>query len=291
MRISNKYKLLLIIILTSIFYVTNIGCRERRFQKAIIKLDKKMLDQKRAWPYNYTFMEYLQKLDNSRLMLESYKDRAKEASDNDDARRVHIMNTNIERYEATIKQLKDDHKFYNVYKMRQDKIKIDIKAKERLKREQEIAEIKYKKEIIRDEKEAAKQAKILIREKELILIKRRKRMEAKINEIEKTKKGNLKIVKQKQKELTALYKTAEEFGNTDNPSFTEKMKIINNELEILNNNNESISKQLDSLNVDLDKFIEENFNKKDTVTENQMILSKEDIPTTTKPINFNDSIK
>ena len=287
MRLYNKHYFFKIIILSAIFCIINNGCNsERRFQKAELKL--KQNNTIRAWPYNYSFTEYSDRFDNAIRMIDYYKESSSEASKNNDERRVQVMNKNIKRYESTIKQLKGDHKFYSVYKIRQDKIKTERKEKEKITKEKEREQIKFNKA---NTKETKRQTKDMMRERKEILDNKRKRMKTNIAELKDKRKNNSKSASQKQKEITTLKKIAQKSGAENNPSIKEEIERLNNEFLQIKHNNESISKQIDSLNLVLEKFIDENYNKKDTVIESQMKLSKDNIPTKTKPINISDSIK
>ncbi len=279
MQTSKIYRLLLTLIFTCSSTMYHYGYpSEKRFQKAVLKLDKEMLNQKRAWPYNYTFNEYLQQLDNTILRQEFYRKRASQAKEAGDERTLMTMKRNIESYQETIDRLKDDKKFYNVYKLRQDEIKIKIRQEEIKVKMAQKQEVEYQKTLQREANDIEKRKKQLLKEKQKKLDDNRHRLETQIAGLKKEAKTNTKRLSKYQKELYVLEEIIATDSIKDDPSINEGKTQLTYKINELNFKQDSISTELDIVTANLDKFIEENYSKKDTIVEKQMILST-DYPT------------
>lgn len=284
-----KYLLCLSIIFTLILLP---GCNaEKRLQKAIMELDQNKLNKQRAWPYNYTFQEYTYQLDNAKLRQEFYRKRGIQARIAGDKRTQAVMEKNVDQYQKTIDRLEDDKEFYKVYKMREHEIKLKLKEEQKVQAAIEKRKQKLDKEALKRDKTQDKHKKKLQRERQSILDNKMKRLENQKKEYISTHKETEKTLKDRRKELSTLEKIATESGSPNDTGFEEERERLNNEIERLNNTSIDLLNDIDSINIVIEKFIFENYNKKDTVVENQMKLTPQTVPQKTTPIEKSDSIK
>lgn len=251
---------------------------EKRVAKKLMKLDQDNLNNIRPWPYNYTYHEYVNMLDNAKIRQEFYRKRELQARIADDKRTQKTMQKNVDDYQKTINKLEKDRQFYKIYKLREKEIKVKIKQEQKVQKDIERQKANVDKEALRRQKESDKQRQQFIKERKQRLDEKKKRLENEKKLLVSKNKENGQAIKQKKKELADLQKIANESGDPDDPNFVEGISVLTMELQQLETEKQDIEQKLDDITIEIEEFIEEQYTPKDTVIENQMILSTDPIP-------------
>lgn len=291
--ISQKWPLLWLL-LAAIIVISQPSCNtEKRVAKRLMKLDKDNLNTKRPWPYNYTYHEYVQMLDNAKIRQEFYRKRSLQARIAKDKRTQDTMDDNVKEYQNTIDRLEKDSQFHKIYKLREREILVKIKKEKKTQKEIEKQKIRIDKKALARQKEVLKRSEQNIKERQQRLNEKKKRLEDEKKEYANKNKANNLALKQKRKELSQLHKIADESGTPDDPNFVEGLNILTDEIQQLEIEKQGIEQKIDALTLEIEEFIEENYTPKDTVIKSQMILSTDAIPqqTSEKIKALPDSIK
>ena len=262
------------LMLTAAITITLPGCNsEKRVTKALMKMDQEDLNHVRPWPKDYTYFEYAEKLDNAKLRQEFYKKRAIQARIAKDASSVAIQKQNIAEYQKIIDRLEKDKKFYKIYKLRDKELKLKIKEEQRVQRDIEKQKATLDNTASKRQKEINKQAQKSLKERKKRLDDKRKRLEGEKKTLVSNQKEAEHLLKSKHKELEEIQQAARESGNPDDPTFTEVINSLNDDISKLEAERKVYEDKFNAKTIELEDFVNENYAKRDTVIESQMELS------------------
>lgn len=267
------------LLMVAIITITQPSCNtEKRVTKKLLKLEKGDLNKVRPWPHNYTYHEYVQKLDNAKIRQEFYRKRALQARIAEDKVTEKVMNDNVDEYEKTITNLERDKQFYKIYKLREQEIHVKIKQEQKVQKDIAKQKDRIDKEALQREKDDNKKREEFIKNRLQRLDEKKKRLEDERKEYVNTNKDTNKSLEKKRKELRQLQKVANESGDANDPNFVEGIAALTAEVDQLETIKQTTEIKIEDLTSEIEDFIEENYTAKDTVIESQMILSTDPIP-------------
>lgn len=279
-----KYRIVpiavLLIILTAI---TLTGCSSQK------KLDKKVLklDQGRAWPYNYTFIEYFEQLEyayNKRELLAMRQKQAKKTwrnRENKDLKKnktLAVLKITSKRNEKDIKRLKKDKEFYRAYKIRarlvsktpkdnneqtsqiRNETKAQTKARESYEKELKTRKAKSNKKHEKSKKERQERTDAQLEN----LRERRDAIENKDAVINKE-------VSIKEKEIAKLLKEQSKAPEEDKEYYDDEIDFIREEIKSINEQKGDTQGSLDSMDLVIDRFIELHYTTDSTSTKGKRV--------------------
>ncbi len=292
-NLDSKTWRLIEVLIISLLVVFTQGCStEKRALKARTKLEQKGLDGPRAWPKNYTYDEYVKKMNSYRFRQSFYKKRATQARIAKDKKTQQILNNNVEKYDKKISELKKDKRFYRVYAINDKKIQAQIKANEKTTKLLEKQNKKIDNQAKDREQEVTKQGKELERQKNERTKDRLKRFEKKEKELAQKAKLYAEAIEGKQVELDDLTAIAEDPENIKDATLKEAVADMQKELQQLKDKQAVNNEDLEYVTQELEKLTEANKKEKENKKEDkesQMKLSK-DLQEQNTSNNTQDSI-
>lgn len=233
--ISQTYRKIIILIIATSFTALNTSCdSQKRVSKALQKLESNKGHQKiRSWPYNYTFHEYSEQLDDAELRQAFYEKRKTQALIAKDKKTAEVMQNNIETYQRTIDRLKDDKKFYKIYKLRSKEVELKIKEENKTKKAIEKQKLKLDRDKLRENKAAYREKKKLYNAQQQAIKERRKALEKDKKKAEKAKEEHLNKIKDKKKEIDNLYKVIEKAPESEQVKYQRQIQSLQNQIRVL----------------------------------------------------------
>ena len=276
--ISQKWTLLWLL-LAAIIVISQPSCNtEKKVAKKLMKLDQDQLNTIRPWPYNYTYQNYVQMLDNAKIRQEFYRKRELQARIADDKRTQNMMNDNVDEYQKTIERLEKDHHFYKIYKLREHEIQVKIKKEQKIQKDIEKQKYRVDKNALARQKELEKRREQGIKDRIDRLDEKANRLKAEKKEYITESKEISKTLKQKTKELAQLQEIANASDDPNDPNFVEGISILTLNISQLEIKKQDLDEKVDTLTLEIDAFIEEYSTPKDTIINSQMMLSTDKTP-------------
>lgn len=271
------------------------GCNsEKRATRALMRLDAKGKNVVRPWPQNYTFEEYCKMMDSSRFLNKLYKSREDQAQKVGDKRTADIMNYNVKQYKKKIKHLKNDKRFYKIYRLNDKKINAQLKESEKAVKRQKKQKVRQDNTEKKRQKEFEKRSRKNIKENQKRLDDKKKRLENNKNEYAEQVNSYHKTIEDKQEELNDIQEIANDPENRNDATLKEAIDDLTRQIKTLKYKKQELEKSLESVTTELDQFVEKYYSPKEEEKkkdkDSQMILRTDPIQLQTPPDNHSDSI-
>ena len=273
------------LLMATIIIISQPSCNsEKRVAKQLQNLDRDDLNKKRPWPYNYTYQEYVQILDNAKIRQETYKKRYLQAGLVNDKHTQEMMKNNIAKYQKKIDRLEEDSQFHKIYKLREREIQVKIKNEEKNQDEIKKQQLGLDKAKEAKKKSITKQRKQMVKDRQKRLEEKEGRIIDKKIKYQKENKIIDQEITQKKKERDQIQEIAESSTTPNDPNFIEGIELLTSDIKVLETEKQRIEKQIEDIILELEEFQKEYATKNDTIIESQMMLQTDSIPTKTSNI-------
>ena len=199
---------------------------EKRVTRALLKLERYDLNNIRPWPYNYTYYEYTERLDEAKLRQEFYRKRELQARIAKDKTTVKTMQENIKRYQKKIDYLEEDKVFFDIYMLRYREIKIKLKKDQQAQKQ--ITKQKLKIDRKSDKNRSTLEKKHKAQDKE-----RQRQFNEKKALLAEKKKAHDQLIKMKERELKQVQRKVKKADSDEKVFYQDEIISILSELKLL----------------------------------------------------------
>lgn len=254
------------------------------------KLDKEILklNQGRAWPHNYTFLEYCEHLDEAEKKKVLLATRKKQAKEKKEERTLDVLNKTSQQNEKNINRLKKDKDFYKVYKLRvrQENKPIadeDLETSQIVNEHKEQIKSENKKQIKarkKHEKEMYAKRQKSNKERQKSIKEREERTDAKLQDLRDKREAIAnkdvvvnKDISTKEKEIAKLLKEQSKAPEEDKEYYDDEINFIREEIVSINEQKGDTQNSLDSMDLVIERFIELHYTTDSTSTEAKPALN------------------
>ncbi len=222
---------------------------QKRVTKALLKLERsEEYKTTRSWPHNYTFQEYSNRLNETKIQQAFYEKRKVQARIAKDKKTEKILENNIAQYQKTIDTYQKDKKFYKIYKLQSKDVKLKVKEENATQKALEKQKTKLDHKALRKQKELLKKHKTQNKNRELALKAKRRSLKKKRKEAEKERKEYLNSIKEKRQVLKEIQTEKKNANADDNEYYTNEILHLINEIKQMEKETSVFDAPIDSLN-------------------------------------------